>query len=147
MHRESPHLLLAGVIVLLSFSVDLSAQSSEGIASSAGDTESSPTSESARISTFGQYSGYSEARYNSFVRESVFRPVHDKTQIALDLYYPAIDGAAETDPMPVVLHVTRYWRSREMGDGGVYTPAGLVPSGSNWAELTPGTVVSPTKEL
>jgi predicted acyl esterase len=77
-------------------------------------------------SSFGVYSGYSEPRFNSFVRQSVYVPVSDGTRIAMDIYRPALDGELAQEPLPVALMVTRYWRAREMGDGSIKSLLGRI---------------------
>jgi len=77
-------------------------------------------------SAFGVYSGYSEPRFNRFKRESVYVPVSDGTRLAVDIYRPTVDGELASEPLPVALMVTRYWRAREMGDGSVTSLLGRI---------------------
>ncbi len=91
--------------------------------------------QSIRRSAFGEYEGYSASRFDSFVRESRYLPTGDSTRIALDIYRPAVRGAAATAPRPVALLVTRYWRSSELEDGSIRTMPGTVPAGKRWAPL------------
>jgi putative CocE/NonD family hydrolase len=88
-----------------------------------------------RVSAFGQYRGYTPRSYDSFVRESRYVPVGDGTRIALDIYRPARGGVATTEPAPIAIQVTRYWRSSELEDGSVRTMAGMIPPGARGAPL------------
>ncbi|MGE0552215.1 MAG: CocE/NonD family hydrolase, partial [Gemmatimonadales bacterium] len=91
--------------------------------------------QSGRASSFGVYRGYSQPRYDSFVRESRYVPVEDGTRIAIDIYRPAVGGEMATAPLPVALYVTRYWRASELEDGSIRTMPGAIPAGQRWAPL------------
>ena len=97
-----------------------------GCEESGAPVEISEQSDNAKQSAFGVYSGYSEPRFNSFARESVYVPVSDGTRLAMDIYRPAFDGELARDPLPVALMVTRYWRAREMGDGSIKSLLGRI---------------------
>ncbi len=86
-------------------------------------------------SPFGEYRGYSEPRFDSFVRQSVYIPVRDGTRIGVDIFRPAIDGEVASEPLPVALYVTRYWRGRELEDGSLFTFPGMIAPGDNGAPL------------
>ena len=58
----------------------------------------------------GVYSGWTSPKYNGFYRHSLYVPVRDGTRLALDYYVPALDGAEETDPLPVLWQFTPYGR-------------------------------------
>ena len=58
----------------------------------------------------GVYSGYSFPKYDGFYRHSLYVQVRDGTRLALDYYVPALDGAEETEPLPVVWQFTPYGR-------------------------------------
>jgi hypothetical protein len=68
------------------------------------------------VSRFGEYSGYSEATYDAWNRHSVYVPMADGVELAVDYYLPTLAGAEATEPLPLVLHYTRYLRAVE--DGG-----------------------------
>ena len=83
-------------------------------------TESETTSP--KVSSFGHYQGYSSQLYIEFVRESNYVPVKDGTRLAVDIYYPAKNGAKVKRRHPVILIATRYWRASVTPDGGLLTP-------------------------
>jgi putative CocE/NonD family hydrolase len=70
-----------------------------------------------RISSFGMYEGYSEARYDGSNRYSVYVPMPDGTRIAVDYFLPTLNGVEASEPLPVILHYTRYIRAFETDDG------------------------------
>jgi len=88
-----------------------------------------------QVSSFGEYRGYSEPRFDSFVRESMYVPVGDDTRIAVDIFRPAVAGEATSEPLPVALYVTRYWRGRELEDGTLATLPGMIERGARSAPL------------
>jgi len=89
----------------------------------------------ARTSAFGKYEGYSDSRFDSFTRESRYVPVRDGVRIAIDIFRPAVNGKAASEPLPVALFVTRYWRSSEVEDESIRTMPGVIPAGQSWAPL------------
>jgi len=74
-----------------------------------------------KVSSFGKYSGYSEQISNGWNRYSVYVPMNDETKIAVDYYLPTVDGKEISEPLPVILHYTRYIRAT-IEDGTVITP-------------------------
>lgn len=58
----------------------------------------------------GVFSGYTFPKYNGFYRHSLYVEVRDGTRLALDYYVPALNGAEETEPLPVVWQFTPYGR-------------------------------------
>jgi putative CocE/NonD family hydrolase len=68
------------------------------------------------VSSFGNYSGYSEEVYDSWNRYSVYVTMSDGIQIALDYFLPTANGDEASEPLPVILHYTRYIRATEVGD-------------------------------
>ncbi|HJA63859.1 MAG TPA: CocE/NonD family hydrolase [Candidatus Intestinimonas stercoravium] len=71
-----------------------------------------PLLESFQHSSPGLYAGYSEAGYDGYERHSVYVPVSDGTQLAVDYYIPTKDGAPASEPLPVVFTYTPYGRRR-----------------------------------
>lgn len=65
----------------------------------------------ARVSNFGQYAGYSEAKYDSWVRTSQYVAMRDGVKLAIDILRPAINGKVEEAPVPVVWTHNRYRRA------------------------------------
>ena len=106
-----------------------------GCENSISPIETSEQTDKAKQSAFGIYSGYSEPRFNSFKRESVFVPVSDGTRLAVDIYRPTTDGVPAREPLPVALMVTRYWRAREMGDGSVTSLLGRIDGQTQSGQL------------
>lgn len=64
-----------------------------------------------RISRPGEYRGYTEARYDDWVRQSRYIEVRDGTRLAADILRPAVDGEPVEEPLPVVWTHTRYRRA------------------------------------
>ncbi len=72
-----------------------------------------------RMSRFGEYSGYSEAVYDAWVRTSQYISVRDGTRLAVDVYRPTRDGVVESKPLPVVWRAKRYLRATVDRDGNL----------------------------
>jgi putative CocE/NonD family hydrolase len=70
-----------------------------------------PAADESRVSKFGEYSGYSKALYDGWVRTSQYVTVRDGTKLAVDIVHPATNGKATTDRLPVIWTHTRYQRS------------------------------------
>lgn len=64
-----------------------------------------------RISAFGQYKGYSEARYDGSERRSEYLTLANGTRLAYDLLLPTKDGVPADEPLPVLFKYTPYLRS------------------------------------
>jgi putative CocE/NonD family hydrolase len=64
-----------------------------------------------RVSEFGRYEGYSEARFEEWVTESLYLEMRDGVKIALDVTRPAVDGVAVEEAFPVVWTHSRYHRN------------------------------------
>jgi hypothetical protein len=63
------------------------------------------------LSKPGQYSGYSEPIYNSYVLSSHYVAGHDGTMLAIDIYRPSMNGINPvSDKLPILLANTRYQR-------------------------------------
>lgn len=60
-----------------------------------------------RISSFGKYHGYSQEKYDSWVRSSLYLTMRDGTKIAVDIIRPAANGKPVDKPLPVVWTHTR----------------------------------------
>lgn len=82
-------------------------------------THDLPSLSDKKISRFGEYRGYSERKYNSYVRESKYVRVRDGTRLAVDIYHPAIDGKQAEGRFPVMMTATRYWRAHQQPGGSV----------------------------
>ena len=70
-----------------------------------------PGQETARISKFGVYKGFSEDVYDSWVRSSQYLTMRDGVKLAIDIIRPAKNGQVETQPLPVIWTHTRYRRA------------------------------------
>ena len=77
----------------------------------------SPEPEAPGISRFGEYSGYSVPQFDGQNRYSVYVPTRDGGRVALDYFLPTADGREADEPLPVILHYTRYIRATESEDG------------------------------
>ena len=51
-----------------------------------------PPPQTAKVSTFGKYSGYSEAVYDGWVRTSRYVTARDGTRLAVDVFRPTRHG-------------------------------------------------------
>ena len=81
----------------------------------------------AEVSTFGKYSGYSEAVYDGWVRSSRYVTARDGTRLAVDVFLrPTRHGKVATEKLPVVWTHHRYQRAQRE-KGKVYTIVGLLP--------------------
>lgn len=67
---------------------------------------------SAPVSRPGEYSGYSEVEYDGYNRYSVYVPVTDGTQIAVDYCIPTKEGVEAAQALPAVFTWTPYGRQR-----------------------------------
>ncbi|MDH3732553.1 MAG: CocE/NonD family hydrolase [Gemmatimonadota bacterium] len=64
-----------------------------------------------RISEFGRYEGYSQARFDSWVTSSRYLEMRDGVRLAIDVTRPAVNGAAVDEPLPVLWTHSRYHRN------------------------------------
>ncbi|HVR30428.1 MAG TPA: CocE/NonD family hydrolase, partial [Thermoanaerobaculia bacterium] len=85
------------------------------------DSTQSPAVRGEPASRFGNYGDDSPAPYDGRNRYSVYVPMKDGTRVAVDYYLPTANGAAAVDPLPVVLHYTRYIRAFEDEAGELHT--------------------------
>ncbi len=75
----------------------------------------------AKVSRFGEYSGYTEQRFDGYDRESLYVPMRDGTRLAVDIYHPTKNGERAIEQLPIVLRMAGYWRAHEMADGSLVT--------------------------
>ncbi len=64
-----------------------------------------------RVSSFREYSGYSQPVYDGWVRSSVYIPTRDGTRLAADIFRPSINGKVTDEKLPVIWTHTRYHRA------------------------------------
>ena len=64
-----------------------------------------------RVSSFGNYDGYTDATYTQWVRASQYVHMRDGVRLAVDVVRPAVDGVAVSEPLPVIYTMQRYGRS------------------------------------
>ncbi len=67
--------------------------------------------EKEKISRFGEYKGYSEIVYDSWLRSSRYLTMRDGVKLAIDILRPAKNGIVEKKPLPVLWMHTRYRRA------------------------------------
>lgn len=72
-----------------------------------------------RISTLGQYRGYSQAVFDGWTRTSQYVTVRDGTRIAVDIFRPTNQGRLHEEPLPVIWEHRRYQRASIDGDGNI----------------------------
>jgi len=82
-------------------------------------TPSAEAPEAAQVSSFGTYTDEEAAVWDGWNRYSVYVPAKDGTRLAVDYFLPTRGGEEPTEPVPVVLHYTRYIRAIEGEDGKV----------------------------
>jgi putative CocE/NonD family hydrolase len=70
-----------------------------------------PAQEAERVSKFGEYKGYSEDVYDSWVRTSQYLTMRDGIKIAIDIIRPAMNGEVAEEPLPVIWSHNRYRRA------------------------------------
>jgi putative CocE/NonD family hydrolase len=80
------------------------------VAGCSGETQKAAAPAAGKISEFGRYEGFTEARYNGWVRTSEYVTVRDGTKLAVDVIRPAVDGKAVEGKFPVVWTHSRYQR-------------------------------------
>ncbi len=71
-----------------------------------------------KVSAFGKYSGYSEARFDGYARRSDYLTLSDGTELAYDVLLPTRRGALAEEPLPVLLMHTTYLRAMNLVDRG-----------------------------
>jgi hypothetical protein len=90
------------------------ATESEDAAAPAGDAAAKATSH------FGDY-GPVTPPFDGRTRHSVYIPMKDGVDVAIDYYLPTAGGIETTEKLPVVLHYTRYQRATEDETGKLKT--------------------------
>lgn len=70
-----------------------------------------PAQETERISKFGEYKGYSEDIYDSWIRSSRYLTMRDGTKVAIDVIRPSKEGKVVEEPLPVIWSHNRYRRA------------------------------------
>jgi putative CocE/NonD family hydrolase len=73
-----------------------------------------------KISRFGEYTGYSETAYDSWVRTSEYLTMRDGVRIAIDVIRPARGGKVAEAKLPVIWSHNRYRRAT-LRDGKVFS--------------------------
>ena len=71
----------------------------------------SPAFAQEKVSSFGEYAGYSQPRFTEWINSSQYIEMRDGVKLALDIVRPAIDGQAVEEKLPVVWTHSRYHRS------------------------------------
>ncbi len=79
-----------------------------------------PSQDEDKISRFGEYKGYSEPAYDSWVRTSQYLTMRDGVRIAIDVIRPAKGGQAAEEKLPVIWSHNRYRRA-SLHDGKIYS--------------------------
>jgi len=69
-----------------------------------------------RVSRLGEYQGYSERTYDSWVRSSHYLTMRDGVRLAVDIIRPARAGQVESKPLPVIWTHHRYQRASIQND-------------------------------
>ena len=83
-------------------------------------------SEESRVSSPGQYRGYSSPAYSELVRTSQYVEVRDGTKLAVDIFRPARNGKAVEDALPVIWAHDRYHRA-DLINGEVHSQISQEP--------------------
>lgn len=80
-----------------------------------------------RISSPGQYEGYSEVVYDGWELSSQYVPVRDGTRLAVDIIRPTLNGEVVDDPLPVVwMHTPYNRRARDADSAAITYPSGPI---------------------
>jgi putative CocE/NonD family hydrolase len=79
-----------------------------------------PVQDEGKTSRFGEYKGYSEPAYDSWVRTSQYLTMRDGVRIAVDVIRPARGGKLAEEKLPVIWSHNRYRRA-SLRDGKVYS--------------------------
>lgn len=74
-----------------------------------------------RVSSFGVYSGYSEATYDGYQRTSQYIQARDGIKLAVDIFRPTKNGQVAQEPLPVIWTHSRYHRASIKEDGSLMT--------------------------
>jgi putative CocE/NonD family hydrolase len=92
-------------------SLVLAALSLAACVSAPAPSTAPPSSSTAKVSSFGKYSGYSEPVYDGWVRSSRYVTVRDGTRLAVDIFRPTRAGKVAEERLPVVWTHHRYQRA------------------------------------
>lgn len=65
-----------------------------------------------RVSSFREYSGYSQEVYGEWQRSSVYITTRDGTRLAADIFRPSVSGKPADEKLPVIWTHNRYHRAR-----------------------------------
>ncbi|MGI9519880.1 MAG: CocE/NonD family hydrolase, partial [Pirellulaceae bacterium] len=73
-------------------------------------TDSATDEDKEKVSRFGEYSGYSDARFDEWVCNSQYIEMRDGVKLAIDVVRPTVDGVPVDEQLPVVWTHSRYHR-------------------------------------
>jgi hypothetical protein len=76
-----------------------------------------------KISAFGKYQGFTQEKYDSWIRSSEYVTMRDGIKISVDIIRPAVDGEPVEEPLPVIWTHTRYRRAGRNQEGEIYSTA------------------------
>jgi putative CocE/NonD family hydrolase len=71
-----------------------------------------------KVSRFGEYEGYSAARFDGYERRSDYLTLSGGTKLAYDLLLPTRKGNMAGEPLPVLLMHTSYLRAMKLVEDG-----------------------------
>ncbi len=116
-HKRMAAIAAVSLTVLLHFGCSPAEPPSES------ETEAATTAPvTAKVSSsFGNYESPEPAVWDGFERSSQYIAATDGTKLAIDVFLPTREGAVPTEPVPVVLHYTRYIRAQEDEEGKLIT--------------------------
>ncbi|MEM1114588.1 MAG: CocE/NonD family hydrolase [Pseudomonadota bacterium] len=77
------------------------------------------TATEARVSAFGDYYGYSAARYDGYTRYSRYVGNREGIDIAMDYYIPTLGGVEAEVELPVIFNMTPYNRAQIDEQGNI----------------------------
>ena len=83
------------------------------IATAVALTALSASAAARRESSFGRYSGYSEAIYDGWSLHSEYIAMPDGVDLAVFYFIPTLEGVEASEQLPVILLYTRYLRAWE----------------------------------
>ncbi len=115
MHADSPPkttTIMAATMLALTLAACSRAPDPQPMADAEPVEEAAPlVEEPVRISSFGEYDGYSEEKFSEWVNTSRYVEMRDGVKLAVDVTFPAVDGKAVEDKFPVVWTHSRYHRN------------------------------------
>ncbi|MFH1573816.1 MAG: hypothetical protein ABIG68_07510, partial [Acidobacteriota bacterium] len=89
------------------------------------------------LSRFGEYRGYSEEKYDSWIRSSQYLAMRDGVRLAVDVIRPARSGQVAEERLPVVWSHTRYRRAFEQNGRVISSAESTLPEGPPVAGVGP----------